>query len=117
MEWEENLGSLVHTYWYLQEVGKINNTHKKVAPTAMAALGKWWANPGITDWKQARTNPRLVPREKKAVKTHNILAIHMASTVNVKRVTPNTFDLQHYNSPSFTYVLSDAKLTGANFIT
>lgn len=29
MEWEENLGFLVHTYSYLQEVGKINNTLKK----------------------------------------------------------------------------------------
>lgn len=29
MEWEENLGSLVDTYSSLQEVEKINNTHKK----------------------------------------------------------------------------------------
>lgn len=53
MEWEENPGSLVHTYSYSQEVGNINNTHKKGAPTAKAALGKWWTNPWIIDWKHA----------------------------------------------------------------
>lgn len=37
LEWEENLGSLGHTYLYLQEVGKINTMCKNRATAAKAA--------------------------------------------------------------------------------
>lgn len=68
MEWGENLGSLGHTYLYLQEVEKINNTHDNTAPTANSSFSKTGTK-SLTENRQM-LSPWFVLGEREEVKTH-----------------------------------------------